>query len=147
LLLFQVLLILIGSLWVVYSFYCYYRRPSVVVIPIVVTISLLAMIIAVIVPVIWLTTSGKISSAKVTGMDCQPGKKHHVYYQFLMDGKLVNDVGPDGYGNPMCASLKVGDMGLVTYITSEPNIHVWGKASEYLIERLVAGLFVLGTSE
>lgn len=140
---FQTLSIVFGLVGVACSFYWYYRRPSVVVVPIVVTASLLILIIGQTLPIIWLAASGKIVMTEVTGVDCQSGKKHHIYYRFSVETNLINDLGSDGYGNTPCKSIRIGDSGMVTYMPNDPTTHIWGKAMEYLVERLAAALFVL----
>lgn len=139
----QILSTIFGLAGIGFASYWYYRRLSVVGIPVIVAVSILALALGQTLPFVWLVTAGKTNLATVVKVDCLPGQKHHIQYQFSVGSDLVDDIGPDGYGNPTCEFVKAGDSGMVTYIPNEPTIHVWGRASEYLIERLVASLLAL----
>ena len=140
---FQIFLFSAGAIGMGWGLYWYYRRPLPLAISIIVTASVFAMFLSSTLPYLWLVTSCTSGSAKVVEVDCRKGEKHHIRYQFSVGFTIVNELGSDGYGNPKCEAIKVGDSGLVTYIPSEPSVHVWGNASEYLGERLVGLLFVL----
>jgi hypothetical protein len=139
---FQIVLYSAGAIGVCLGMNWYFRRPLPLVISIVVTASVFAMFLGNTLPYLWLATSGNNGSARVVAVDCLKGEKHHIRYEFSVGSTFVNDLGSDGYGNPTCEVLKVGNFGVVTYISSDPSVHVWGKASEYLGERLV-GLLVM----
>ncbi|MDR3393101.1 MAG: hypothetical protein P4L77_15340 [Sulfuriferula sp.] len=140
---FQILLFSLGSVGVALGLYWYYRQHSPLAIAIVTTASVFAMFLGNMLPYLWLTTSGISAPARVVEVDCRQGEKHHIRYQFSVGTTIVNELGSDGYGNPTCEAIKAGDSGLVTYIPSEPSVHVWGNASEYLGERLAGLLLVL----
>lgn len=139
----QTALIASGAIGAAYSVYRYYRRPSISLISSVMTVSLLAMMAGEALPFVWLAFSGTTGAGIIVGMDCQPGEKHHIRYRLVADGSALEDVGPDGYGNPGCGVLKIGDVGTVTYLEGAPQIHVWGRADAYVAERAAAGALVL----
>lgn len=64
---------------------------------------------------------------------------------FFAGTTLVDDLGPDGYGNKTCELIKAGDIGDVTYLEDNPKIHVWGRANEYLSERIAVFCVALNT--
>ena len=139
----EVLSMVVGLVGIGFGLYLFYRRPSVLLIPIIITVSTLIIVLGQTLSFIWLANNGEIGYATVTNLDCRSGQKHHIHYQFSVGRILVDDIGPDGYGNHSCESIRIGDQGLVTYVANEPTIHVWGRAREYLTERLVVCLLVL----
>ena len=139
----QVMLFSVGAIGVGFGMNWYFRRPLPFAISIVFTASVFAMLLGNTLPYLWLATSGNSGSARVVEVDCLKGEKHHIRYEFSVGSTIVSDLGTDGYCNLSCEDLKVGNLGIVTYISSEPSVHVWGKASEYLGERLVGSLVVL----
>ena len=139
----QILFIALGLCGIGLSSYLIRFRPTLPAVPVAATASTLLLFVAMALPSARLVAYGQQGIATVNKIECESGKKHRVYYQFLVGKKLIKEVGPDGYGNPLCASLHRGDSGVVTYLPGEPEVQVWGLAGEYLGERLVACLFVL----
>lgn len=140
---FQVFLIVLGAIGVSLAFYWFHRRPSPIATSILFTASVLILILGHTLPFIWLVVWGSSGSARVVEVDCGRSQKHHIRYTFAVGSTFVEHLGSDGYGNPTCEAIKVGDMGLVTYLPSEPNVQVWGRAKDYVGERLLAMLIVL----
>jgi hypothetical protein len=139
----QILFIALGLGGFGLSYYLVTFRPTLPAVPVAATASTLLLFVAMALPSARLVAYGQQGIATVNKIECESGKKHRVYYQFLAGKKLIKEVGPDGYGNPLCASLHPGDPGVVTYLPGEPEVQVWGLAGEYLGERLLACLFAL----
>jgi hypothetical protein len=143
LLFFKIVLTILGFAGIALSHYWYCRRPSLIAIPSVLMLSVVFLISGLILPLAWLGVYGTLGTAKVTGIACQSGQKHHIYYELSVNEVIVSDIALDGYGNPRCNLMKIGDTAVVTFLPSDPNIHVWGRVNEYIVERIVAGLLAL----
>ena len=138
----QILMVAFGLTGAGIAFYLYFRRPSLIIIPSVITASILLFILGQTLPFIWLANFGQSTYAEIIKVDCQSGKKHHIYYRFIVNAIPINDIGSEGYDNSMCNSIVAGDIGQVVYLSDDPKIHVWGHPSEYVGERIVAGLLI-----
>jgi len=107
----------LGAIGMGLGMYWYYRRPTSLAISIVVTVSVFALYLSNMLPYLWLATSGTSGSAKVIEVYCQQGQKHHIRYQFSAGSAIVDELGPDGYGNPTCEVIKVGDLAACHILT------------------------------
>lgn len=140
---FQYLLYLVAIVGMGFTYVIYARHYSAVKITVLLTASIFLLILSNGIPYIWLFFSGVAGKGSVVAIDCERGEKHHVHYSFSDGSVVINDTSLDGYGNLTCDKLKIGDSGVVTYIESEPTIHVWGKAYIHLGEHLILLLFVM----
>ena len=97
--------------------------------PAVLAVSILFICIAIQLPSASLITKGKTAPATVQKVECEQGKKHHVYYSYVVDGHRFEDMSLDsnGDGVPSCQFLKPGDIAFVTYLPEHPSVNSWGR--------------------
>ena len=106
------------------------------------TCSVLALLGTQILPLAWLAFSGIEADATITKLDCEPGQKHHVHFEFMVQGQAVRGLESDSYGAQRCESLKVGNRAPVVYIADAPKVHAWGSVRSQLNEYWAALAFV-----
>ena len=139
----QIMLITLGLFGLGLTHYLFSFRPSLLAVPVSASAAVLLLLFGLTLPSAWLAVYGKQGVAIVSGIECESGKKHHVYYHFLADKKLIKGVGGDGNGNPLCTALHIGDSGVVTYLPGDPDVQVWGLPRISMDERLLACLLAL----
>lgn len=93
-------------------------------------------------PQIMLAKIGRETPGMVVAVDCEQGKKHHIHFRFVV-GKIQFDSMTAGSESPNCEKIKLGTVGTVTYLPSDPSIHIWGSIGVYQGERIAGMLFLL----
>ncbi|MCE3605430.1 hypothetical protein LXA47_17735, partial [Massilia sp. P8910] len=93
-------------------------------------------------PQIMLAKVGRETPGVVVAVDCEQGKKHHIHFRFAVGTIEFNSM-TAGSESANCEKLTLGTFGTVTYLPSDPTVHVWGSIWTYLGERIAGTLFVL----
>lgn len=90
-------------------------------------------------PQIMLAKVGRETPGMVVAVDCEQGKKHHIHFRFAV-GEIVFNSMTAGSESANCEKITPGTFGTVTYLPSDPTVHIWGSMCTYLGER-IAGMF------
>jgi hypothetical protein len=93
-------------------------------------------------PQIMLAKIGRETPGVVVAVDCEQGKKHHIHFRFTVGTIKFNSM-TAGSESSNCEKLTLGTFGTVTYLPSDPAVHVWGSMWTYLGERIAGMLFAL----
>jgi hypothetical protein len=106
------------------------------------SIAIFTMVMSLSSDLLWMTLYGVKANARVVGVDCEQGKKHHITYEFTVNNHTFKDMGADGGGNKTCDQIKVGEYGFITYLPNMPSIHVWGDAKTQFYDLLFGMLLM-----
>ncbi len=105
--------------------------------------ALFALVFTQVLPLAWLAAAGTVASARITGIDCEPGKKHYLRFEFMAtERKIRGLVLANDAGQP-CEALTTGDELGVTYIGTAPQVLALGSVRSQLFE-LILGCFLAG---